>query len=163
MFLKVLFWALYSLCTLYINNLINVSKLVDFILFADDTNLFVSHDDPSYLISTLNSELNRMSDWFCANKLPLNLKTPKFMVFKPRQKKHHFYHQIFINEQKIEQVKEAVFLGVLFDENLSWESHIFKVATKISKSIGFIHRSFFFLFKSSLRTLYFSFDYPYLH
>ena len=104
-----------------------------------------------------------MSDWVGDNKLSLNLKKTKFMVFKPRQKKHHFCHQIYINEQKIEQVKEAVFLGVLLDENLSWKSHIFKLATKISKSIGIIHRSSFFLFKSSLRTLYFSLLYPYLH
>ena len=37
---------------LYVNDLNNASML-DAILFADDTNLFISHNDPVYLINTL--------------------------------------------------------------------------------------------------------------
>ena len=42
---------------LYINDLNNVSTFVELILFADDTNLFMSHKDPVYLAASLNSEL----------------------------------------------------------------------------------------------------------
>ena len=45
---------------LYINDLSNASNL-DSILFADDTNLFISHKDPDFLISTLNCELIKLS------------------------------------------------------------------------------------------------------
>ena len=45
---------------LYVNDLNNASML-DAILFADDTNLFISHNDPVYLINTLNRELNKLS------------------------------------------------------------------------------------------------------
>ena len=45
---------------LYVNDLNNAS-LLDAILFADDTNLFISHNDPGYLNDTLNSELNNLS------------------------------------------------------------------------------------------------------
>ena len=48
---------------LYINDLNNASKL-DSILFADDTNLFISHTDPDFLINTLNCELDKLSNWF---------------------------------------------------------------------------------------------------
>ena len=72
---------------LYINDLNNVSTLVELILFADDTNLFMSHKDPVYLADSLNSELNKLSTWFKANKLSLNLKKTNFMLFKPRQKR----------------------------------------------------------------------------
>ena len=37
---------------LYVNDLNNAS-ILDAILFADDTNLFISHNDPVYLINTL--------------------------------------------------------------------------------------------------------------
>ena len=70
---------------LYINDLNNAS-LLDVILFADDTNLFISHNDPGYLNDTLNRELNKLSTWFAANRLSLNLSKTNFMVFKPRQK-----------------------------------------------------------------------------
>ena len=59
---------------LYINDLNNVSTLVELILFADDTNIFMSHKDPVYLAASLNSELTTLSTWFKANKLSLNLK-----------------------------------------------------------------------------------------
>ena len=93
---------------LYINDLNNVSTVVELILFADDTNLFMSHKDPVYLATSLNSECNKLSAWFKANKLSLNLKKKNFMLFKPRQKKYHFPMQISVNEQRIKQVKETV-------------------------------------------------------
>ena len=71
---------------LYVNDLNNASML-DAILFADDTNLFISHNDPVYLINTLNRELDKLSTWFTANRLSLNLSETNFIVFKPWQKK----------------------------------------------------------------------------
>ena len=102
---------------LYINDLNNVSTLVELSLFADDTNLFMSHTDPVYLAASLSSELNKLSTWFKANKHSLNLKKTNFMLFKPRRKSYHFPMQICINEQRIEQVEETVFLGVILDEH----------------------------------------------
>ena len=123
----------------------------------------MSHKDPVYLAASLNSELNKLSTWFKANKLSLNLKKTNFMLFKPRQKRYHFPMQVSINEQRIEQVKETVFLGVFLDEHLSWKPHISQVARKISKSIGVINRARFFLPKPCLKTLYYCLVYPYLH
>jgi hypothetical protein len=56
---------------LYINDICNVSQLVETILFADDTNIFFSHKDPQYVIDSLNNELEKLSDWFQANRLSL--------------------------------------------------------------------------------------------
>ena len=42
---------------LYINDLCNVSEVLDVILFADDTNIFLSHKDFNLLPEILNSEL----------------------------------------------------------------------------------------------------------
>ena len=79
------------------------------------------------------------------------------MLFKPRQKRYHFSMKICINEQRIEQVKETVFIGVVLDEHLSWKPHISQVARKI------INRARFFLPKPCLKTLYYCLVYPYLH
>ena len=49
---------------LYINDLCNVSKALDFILFADDTNIFFSHNDPNQLMEIVNNELKKLSSWF---------------------------------------------------------------------------------------------------
>ena len=59
---------------LYINDIINTSTILQLILFADDTNVFVSHKDKDCLTNILNAELNKLSIWFRANRLSLNLK-----------------------------------------------------------------------------------------
>ena len=72
--------------------------------------------------------------------------------------------QIYTNEQRIEQVTETVFLGVVLDDHLSWGPHISRVAPNISRPIGIIYiKQHFFLPKGSLKTLYYCLVYPYFH
>ena len=146
---------------LYINDIINTSTILQLILFADDTNVFVSHNDKDCLTNILNAALNKLSLWFRDNRLSLNLKKNKFIVFKPCQKRTNQTIQLLINSQKIDQVKETVFLGVIMDENLNWKSEISHVANKVSKCTGIIRKSSFYLSTKTLRTLYFSLVYPY--
>ena len=62
---------------LYINDIINTSTILQLILFADDTNVFVSHKDKDCLTNILNAEINKLSLWFRATRLSLNLKKKK--------------------------------------------------------------------------------------
>ena len=107
----------------------------------------------------LNLEMDKLSIWFQANRLSLNLKKTKFMVVKPRQKRSICNIQISIDNQNIVKVKETNFLGVILDENLNWKSEISHVANKVVKS----SRCSFFLPKTSLRMLYYSLIYPYFY
>ena len=63
----------------------------------------------------------------------------------------------------IDHVNEVLLLGVILDFHLSWKSQIQNVARKVSKSVGIIYKSSFYLNKTSLCTLYCSLVYPYLH
>ena len=125
------------------------------------SNVFVSHKDKDCLANILKAELNKLSLWFRANRLSLNLKKNKFIVFKPCQKRTNQTIQLLINSQKIDQVKETVFLGVIMHENWNWKSEISHVANKLSKCTGIIRKSSFYLSTKTLRTLYFSLVYPY--
>ena len=147
---------------IYINDICNVSVLAKLILFADDTNIFFSHKNPSFLKNIVNQEILKFSQWFRANKLSLNIDKTKFIIFKPRQKRISDLFHVKINNKEIKQEKETVFLGVIIDEHLTWKSHISHVANKVSKSVGIIRRCSFYLSKSPLLTLYYSMIYPYL-
>ena len=59
---------------LYINDLPNVSNIVDTILFADEENLFFSHKDQNYLVETNNREMHKLNECFRCSKLSLNAK-----------------------------------------------------------------------------------------
>ena len=64
-----------------------------------------------------------MSIWFRVNRFSLVFvkKKTKCIVFDPFQKRNI---QLLIDDPKIDQVKETVFLGVIMDENLNWKSEI---------------------------------------
>ena len=51
----------------------NVSDTLNYILFADDTSVFLSHHDINYLASTINRELPKLANWFRSNMLSLNV------------------------------------------------------------------------------------------
>ncbi len=70
-----------KLFILYINDLCNVSSLVKYVLFADDTNIFKSGDNLQSLCIEISNELNKISVWFNVNKLSLNVSKTHFMVF----------------------------------------------------------------------------------
>ena len=59
---------------LYINDIENVSDILNPILFADDTSLFHAHTCFNTLIAEVNIEIQKISIWFHPNKLSLNTK-----------------------------------------------------------------------------------------
>ena len=59
---------------LYANDLSNASSVLDPTMYADDTNLYYFNIDIEALFSTVNMELEKISEWFKANKLSLNIK-----------------------------------------------------------------------------------------
>ena len=62
---------------IYVNNLNQLSNILDPIMFTDDTNLFYPHHQIKTLLETVNCELNNIHQWFRANKLLLNIKKNK--------------------------------------------------------------------------------------
>ena len=62
------------LFSIYINDLANVSKHTFPLLYADDTNLFISGEDLPQVIHLINEELQKIAFWLKVNKLYLTLK-----------------------------------------------------------------------------------------
>ena len=150
-----------KLFTLYINDICNVSKLLRFILFADDTNIFYSGNDLDIMCKLLSDELEKLHVWFCVNKLSLNVNKTKYMIFS--NVKHKQNSELRIQNVYIEKVPSIRFLGVIIDQQLNWKEHINSVKAKLSRSIGIIYRASVSLDVKSLRILYCSLCLPYLN
>jgi hypothetical protein len=139
------------------------SKIAHFILFADDTNILFSHENPLRLESIINSELNMISNWFKLNKLSLNIKKTNYMIFKNKYStKQEINIKILIDDCELQQVNTTKFLGLLIDDNLSWKSHTTHVNKIVSKYNGIIRKIRPFLPETSLKTLYNTLVLPYL-
>ena len=120
---------------IYINDICAVSKKLDIILFADDTNVFFSHKNLNSLTKTVNFELIlKLTSWFQVNRLSINVKKTKHMLFKPRQKRQTLDHlTVKLCDHTLARESETVFIVVILDEHLSWKSHIAYLASKVSK------------------------------
>src|ERR1700733_1416209 len=104
---------------LYINDIHLTSSILQFIMFADDTNVFMSDNLLPTLIRNMNEELAKVEIWFKANKLSLNLNKTNYILFTSK-KKMSFVHEhefsISIDNQCINRVTSAKFLGVYIRE-----------------------------------------------
>ena len=136
------------------NDICKCSSLLSFILFADDTNLFLSHRDAYTLYNTMNQELKNITTWLSTNKLSLNVNKTHFMIFKTKNRTFSQRMSITIDGQQIEQVKYTKFLGLFIDEELSWKYHINHVTMKISKLTGIIAKARHYLSLKTLQNLY---------
>jgi hypothetical protein len=147
---------------IYINDLIFASDLLMPILFADDTNVFLTGNSIDGLTSAMNTELNKIVEWLKANRLSLNIGKTQCMVFKHGQRNLSQSVNVFINGTKIEYVEYVKFLGVILDSKLKWEKHIALLKGKISRGLGAIYKGKRCLNMSSLITLYYGMIYPHL-
>jgi len=142
----------------YIND-ISHSTTLKLLSYADDTAVYTSSKDLKQLFARLNNELDKLNDWFRANKLSLNTNKTNYMVFSPSKTPNHT-HNIIIDNQVIEQIGNnknidtVKFLGIHLDENLTWKKHISAIATKISRSLYAINRAKKFLPFTALKLLY---------
>ena len=125
---------------LFINDL---PKATDFftLLFADDTTFQLSGPDIDFLFERANAELQKASVWFNSNKLTLNVKKTKFMLFSEKNQKIKLKDKkLYIGQQTIEQVgsncKERYFkfVGHVIDDQLTWEGHIEHISKKLASS-----------------------------
>ena len=150
-----------TLFILYINDICNVSNLVKFILFADDTNVFCAGDNQLELECMLNRELAQLCKWFAVNKLSLNLSKTRYMLFRNRPPDVDF--NVFIEHERINSVHLTKFLGIYIDDKLYWKYHINTVRSKLSKVAAIIYRACCLINQDGIYMLYYSLFLPYIN
>jgi hypothetical protein len=162
----------------FINDLPNCTDMLS-LLFADDTACLTSGNNLKNVIKKANVELQKLSQWFRANKMAVNVSKTKYIIFKPSNKKVEIgpgegvlFNNNDIGETSDESkifaldrihddnpnVADRTFklLGVYFDENLNFNQHCNHVCNKLSQSSYIINRVKHVLPRNVLRTLYFS-------
>ena len=108
-----------------------------------------------------NTEIAKLNDWFCANKLSLNAKKTKYIIFRPNLVHPDIQERnITLNGHMVDRIgnnqpdKSFKFLGMYIDKTLTWKHHTNNVCTKISRTNYMINKVKHILPISSLKTLY---------
>ena len=146
---------------IYMNDIEEASKALNSILFADDSTFITSINavfpnikmDIQYELN-INKELEKIYDWLAVNKLSLNVRKTKFMIFHTPGTKLDYIPKVTINGFEVDRVQNFNFLGLTIHENLSWKPHAEKIANKISKYNGILSRLKHFLPTNILRMIY---------
>ena len=100
---------------LYINDIVNSAFEGETVIFADDTNLFV----------TANKVLKCVSIY-----MKVNISKCAHMYFRPNLN----------NNEKFKKVDKIKFLGVIIDDQLSWNDQIEHVQNKLLSKIALLKR-----------------------
>ena len=148
---------------LYINDLPNISKILDFFLFADDTNIFYKSKSLATLQKKLNKELRKLYLWLNINRLSLNIDKTNFIVFHPYNKPIHERITLLINKKAIKETNFIKYLGVLVDSTLSWNYHINNITKKVSRAIGVMYKLRPYLPLEIMKNIYYSLIYSHIN
>lgn len=146
---------------LYINDLPNVSTRARCLLYADDTVIIYENSDASKLQADLDKDLPKFCSYLEANKLSLNTKKTVYQLYNNSHASLHFH--VTLNKDSIKAVDKVKYLGMLIDPHFKWNYHIDHVSTIISRNIGIMNRSKFYLDKHSLILLYNALVLPYIN
>ena len=150
---------------IYVNDMHLAVPKLNTVMFADDTNLFMCGSDYKKLFKDMNEQLSFIEDWFSVNKLSLNVDKTKYTLFCSKCMEEDLplkLPKLNIGKNEVYRTRYTKFLGILIDENLTWDPQLKAIAAKISSQIGIICRGRKFLNNHAMKMLYFAFINPYL-
>ena len=160
---------------LYINDLEHCISPKIPRLFADDTGLFIHGSDILSIMTTAQTVLTKLQDWFYCNKLTLNIPKCAYMIFRGRKKCHLSLVRgrkkclplnippLFLNGLEIKRVENFKYIGLILDSKLMWKAHIESICTKISKFFGIFSHMRHKIPKHMARQVYYSTIFPHIN
>jgi len=149
----------------YINDLHTCIKHSTTRHFADDTNLLFSTDSKKprnrNIVRNLNKDLKSLNHWLLANKISLNSTKTELVIFRNKSTKLPDL-DIQLNGTRLRAVSEVKYVGITFDEHLTFSSHISIMNAKLKRANNLIAISRHYLSKSLLLQIYYGQFYSHL-
>ena len=150
---------------LFINDLPTISESIFFSLFADDSCLSLCENDVIELISSANKELDLFYNWCIANRTSINILKTFYLLFTSQPTAHlppltirnHYSYDV------INRVSHTKFLGVIYDEKLTFSNHISMLCSKLSRSSSLLYQLRDIVPTDVLKSLYYAHVYPHIN
>lgn len=126
---------------LYINDITQVTRH-KCILFADDISIIVSSDKSNMTSDTsnnstindheiqINNTIKDIIHWLQMNNLLINLDKSNYIQF---HKSKHSQYNFQLNIDRIKEVSNTKFLGVILDQDLNWKLHLDNLCNRVNR------------------------------
>jgi hypothetical protein len=117
------------------NALLNLefSSHTKVIAFADNLAIMTQGKMPSEAGVYENSDIAKIEKWAKENKMQFNESKSKAMLITRKRSNGNI--NIYLNNRKLEQVKEMKYLGIYFDTRFTFDKHIGNIVEKSTKLI----------------------------
>ena len=128
-------------------------------MYADDTVLLFSAPEVSTIEATLVRELEAIECWLRLNSLFINVTKTEVMLFGESQRLAKVdQFSVSVNGSAIKRFTEFKYLGVIFDEHLSWKEHVKEIASKAGRRVGLLGRVRHYITTHSANAIFFIYD-----
>ena len=157
-----------TLFLFYVNDLGDYLNSNEYLLFADDTTFIFSAPTTKELIETTNRSLQKMCEWYKANKLTVHPGKTNFMSFLETNPSLYDGKILWENvplERAGKGQKETTvkYVGIHIDEKLTFRPHAEHVHRKVSQNLHLISANKHYLPLSTRKLLYNALIRPYFN
>ena len=118
----------------------HILSIANLEFFADDTYLVYSSPTPSMLNKPITQNLQNISIWFKANKLTVNPSKSNVLTINPKNSKAPSILNVTLNNTVLNQSNCVKYLVVIIHSKLNFDTHIKKLAHRISKAVGIMFK-----------------------
>ena len=156
------------LFSIYVNDF-NKSNSLFNIIFADNTSSLCKGKDLNEVHKFVTENLSNIFNWYCFNRLALNVKKTNVMVFSTNDEIVNDFPNLLINSTPVQKismasdVKTVLMLGIYLDRNLNFKENSERLLSKISKSFFIKNRAKNILPSKTIKLLYFSLEHSHLN
>lgn len=130
-------------------------------LFADDTSLYITVENPIIAAEHPNADLAKINLWATKWLVTFNPTKTESIIFSRKQNKP-YHPPINMDQHQINQVNSHKHLGIIFSSNCTWHDHLEYIKAKAWHRINIMRKLKFILDRNSLQTIYISFIRPVL-
>ena len=153
----------------YIYDMMNITKENKMIVYADDTTVLVKGRNLTETKQHCNDILQRFYDYFCLNKLSVNPLKTKYIIYKPKfdgNKNKKLLSdttntKLNMADSLLEEVSIIKFLGIMINNQLTWECHKQQIYNKVCRNLGIIYKCRAVMEEKEVIKMYKAFIQPY--
>lgn len=136
------------LFNIFVNDLGTLKLQSKLFMYADDTALILPHEKYEVAVTIFQNDINVLMNWFSENRIFVNSKKTKLMCFRNPHKRVVLDRFLYLCEPKrgpqiyteINYEASIKYLGLHFDEHMTWEYHVDYIKKRLRIVSSYIYR-----------------------
>lgn len=140
---------------IYINDLLKLNFIGQLLLYADDAVLIYALDAPEAIQHAMQHDADLLHEWLCRNVLSVNTVKTCYMTFGRARNIPDL--NVIIDGTEINRVNKFKYLGLVIDDDLTFNKHVNHIKKQITPFISLMWRKGKYIPVDKRKQLYFAY------